>query len=86
MTYWENPTMSESKTPPISALALAKRSNAISIVICAEDVRRFAPSWSEPEAARFLRQHQNQIAHVMIAAGLTVVAAIIEQQGTRYES
>lgn len=62
----------------ISALAKAKHSGDITIRFTAEDVRRFRPAWSGPEAQYFLDQRRDEIGHALLEVGLVVLEKLVE--------
>ncbi len=68
----------DSKPIKVSALAMAKRTDDIMIRFTAEDVRRFRPGWSGPEAQFFLDERRDEIGHAMVEVGLLALRALIE--------
>jgi hypothetical protein len=71
--------MGEKEKRKLSALGMAKRSASIIIELTPEDIRRFRPAWSGPEAEYFLELHKSEIGHMLLETGLSVLAKLIEQ-------
>lgn len=71
--------MAESKKPIPSALAMAKRSTDLTLVFTAEALQAMRSDWSRADAERFLRQHRDVIAHVLITAGIWALKTALDQ-------
>jgi len=80
--------MADQNEPKLSALGMAKRSTSIFVELTPEDVRRYRPAWSGPEAARFLQIHKTEIAHMVLESGLAALAKLIAEHESeaRYEN
>ena len=72
--------MADEQKARVSALMMVKRSDDYATVAWTpEDVRRFRPAWSGPEARHFLEKHQTQLAAMILEAGWVKLLLLIEQ-------
>lgn len=78
--------MKKNHDKKLSALAMARRSAGIRVELTPEDVRRFRPAWSGPEAAYFLQIHKTEIAHVLLASGLAALNQLIVEHESEARS
>ena len=71
-------TLMSDQPKKISALAMATRSNNITVQWSAEDVRRFRPAWSGPEAQFFIDVRRKEIGEALLEVGIVVLEKLVE--------